>query len=93
MKEGISKGVISFLINMWAMDVITFLSVEDSTKFDEKNFAFWYFCLPFPWQLCLLIVSPSAHALGFLHEQDRPDRDQYVIIRKQNLQDGKYSVI
>ena len=33
---------------------------------------------------------PSAHALGFLHEQDRPDRDQYVTILKKNLQDGEY---
>lgn len=36
-----------------------------------------------------LIVFPSAHALGFLHEQERPDRDQYVTILKENLQDGK----
>ena len=36
-----------------------------------------------------LILFPLAHALGFLHEQERPDRDQYVTIIKENLQDGK----
>ncbi|XP_020614254.1 zinc metalloproteinase dpy-31-like [Orbicella faveolata] len=40
-----------------------------------------------------VVIHEIAHALGFLHEQDRPDRDQYVRIRKENLQDGWKTVL
>ena len=36
-----------------------------------------------------LIIHETLHALGFFHEHQRPDRDNYVTIFLDNVRKGK----
>jgi hypothetical protein len=40
------------------------------------------------WGYKFVVAHELAHALGFLHEQSRPDRDQYVTIHLENVIGG-----
>jgi hypothetical protein len=40
------------------------------------------------WNVRFIMVHEFMHAMGIFHEQQRPDRDQFVTIRSENIQPG-----
>lgn len=40
-----------------------------------------------------VVIHEFLHALGFLHEQSRPDRDDHVTIHFENIRRGKNEIV
>lgn len=40
----------------------------------------------------IVVAHEFIHALGWLHEQSRPDRDQFVTVYYENIEKGKHLI-
>ncbi|XP_023230424.1 astacin-like metalloprotease toxin 1 [Centruroides sculpturatus] len=82
-------GCITFKQRQNEPDYILFIKGDSCSSYVGRVKGEQYIILKKRCEYVGTIVHEIVHALGFYHEQNRPDRDNYLIIHWENIKEGE----